>query len=167
MNYRTAWSAFLGALITCGVVCAQQGPETAGSTTTACTFEDGKQISVRHQKRVSKGNPPTGKLWMPGKKPLYLFTPAEISIGEAVLTAGAYSMYLIPEKENWTLVINRNVSTGSPYDEKEDAVRVPLQLGQSSDSQPFKVVFGHVGPKQCNLRFYLGKIGTWAEFREK
>ncbi len=168
MRFVMICTVCLGAVASCDMTWAQQGSGTAGTATTVCSFEDGQQISVRYEKGVkAKEKLPTGKLWMPGQKPLYLFAQTELSIGDAVVAAGAYAMYLIPEKENWILVVNRDVNAGSPYNEKQDVVRVPLQLGQLSDRQPFSVVFGHVGPKQCNLRIYLGKIGTWAEFREK
>jgi hypothetical protein len=81
---------------------------------------------------------------------------------------GAYSLYVIPEKQSWTLVVNRNVTPGSKYDEKQDLVRVPMQIGEVEDTfeQP-QVAFAQVGPKQCNMRLYYEKVGTWAEFREK
>ena len=44
---------------------------------------------------------------------------------------------------------------------------MPMQSGHLSEPQPFVVSFGHIAPKQCNMRIYDGKIGTWAEFKEK
>jgi hypothetical protein len=77
-------------------------------------------------------------------------------------------MYVIPQKKSWTLVLNKNVSESSSYDEHQDLARIEMQIGQLSEpDQQFSVFFGHVAPKQCNMRIYVGKIGSWIEFREK
>jgi hypothetical protein len=77
-------------------------------------------------------------------------------------------MYVIPHRGNWTLILNKNVSEGSKYDEHQDLSRAEMQMGQlSQPNQQFSVFFGHVAPKQCNMRMYYGKTGTWVEFKEK
>jgi hypothetical protein len=167
MKRKTVYLADLIVLVA-GAVWAQQNAAAPGTATTTCTFDDGKEISVRYYKKVKASEKlPTGKLWTPGNKPMYLFTQTDLNIGDTTLAPGAYALYLMPEKDNWTLIVNRDVDRGQPYDEKQDVVRTTLQLGQLSQPQPFQLVFGHVGPKHCTLRVYLGNIGTWAELREK
>jgi len=148
---------------------AQQNATNSGTAATACTFEDGKEISIRYHNTKVHANKklPNGKLWMPGNKPMYLFTQADVKIGDRVVPSGAYAVYLMPDKDSWTLIVNSDVTPGSPYDEKEDVARTSLELGQLSDAQPFQLVFGHVGPKRCSLRVYLGKIGAWADLWEQ
>lgn len=142
---------------------AQQATPDA---TAFCTFQDGKQISVQYDKAsVKQANLSSGKLWSPGDKPMVLFTQTALSVGDTVIPVGAYSMYLIPGKK-WTLVVNKNVKPGE-YNEQEDLVREPMDVGQIGEAQPFSLVFAHVAPKQCNLRIYEGKTGTWAELKEK
>jgi len=149
------------------IAVAQQ--PSANSATASCSFQDGKQLAVRYdgEHNEVKKQLPAGKLWMPGGQPMWLFAPAELSVGDAKIPVGAYSMYIIPGKENWTLVVNRNVKPGTDYKQQEDLARVTMPTGQLSNPQPFNVVFGHVAPKQCNLRIYYGKTGSWAEFHEK
>ena len=99
---------------------------------------------------------------------MFLFTQSALSLGNSQIPIGAYSIYFIPGKEDWTLILNKNVTEDSKYDEHQDLSRVEMQIGQISQPyQQFTVIFGHVAPKQCNLRMYVGKIGTWAEFKEQ
>jgi len=52
-------------------------------------------------------------------------------------------VYVIPEKHSWTLVVNKNVTAGSKYDEKQDLVRAPMQLGETDNPvKPPEVAFG-------------------------
>jgi hypothetical protein len=77
-------------------------------------------------------------------------------------------MYIIPSERQWTLIVNKSVDAGSRYDKQQDILRTPMQIG--SLSQPTKRVqlaFGHIAPKQCNLRLYRAKAGAWLEFKEK
>ena len=99
---------------------------------------------------------------------MVLFTQTALTLGNSQIPEGAYSLYVIPEKENWTLVVNKNVAAGSKYDEKQDLVRAPMQSGEIDNplKQP-KVVFAHVAPKQCNMRLYYEKTGAWVEFKER
>lgn len=141
---------------------------SANSQTTSCAFQDGMQLSVRYNSQAPKNNRiPEGKIWSPGDKPMLLFTQVGIVIGNSEIPTGAYSMYLLPQRSDWTLVLNKDVTDGSKYDEQKDLLRIPMEVGQLSEPQPFTVVFAHVSPKQCNLRIYSGKTGTWAEFKEK
>lgn len=168
MTSRRACAALLAVPLSWSSAWSQQST-TAPQTEAACSFDDGKAISLRYQNDTNaKDEMPVGKLWAPGKTPMYLFTQTELTIGDAALPTGAYSLYLIREKDLWTLVINRGVTAGSAYDEKLDVVRLPLQIGQATEPVPrFTMIFAHAGPKLCNLRIYLGQEGTWAEFRER
>jgi hypothetical protein len=146
---------------------AQQA--SAKDSTATCSFEDGKQLTVRYDNDTtsSKNGPPEGRVWAPGGTPMFLFTQSPLSIGNSQIPVGAYSMYVIPRKENWTLILNKNVTGGGKYDEHQDLSRVEMQIGQLSEpNKQFSLAFGHVSPKQCNMRIYFGKIGTWAEFKE-
>lgn len=143
--------------------------QTATNTsTTSCTFHDGMQLSVRYDNQVTKNNRlPQGKIWAPGDKPMLLFTQVGLTVGNSQIPPGAYSMYLIPQRGDWTLVVNKDVTDGSKYDEHKDLLRTPMEVGQLSEPQQFSVMFGHIAPKQCNMRVYSGKTGAWAEFKEK
>ena len=144
---------------------SQQAPP---NPTAACTFQDGKQISVQYTKipEVKKANLSSGKLWTPAEKPMVFFTQADLTIGNSQIPVGAYSLYLVPGKGHWELVVNKGVNKAQ-YEQQQDLVRVSMDVGQLSEAQPFDLVFAHVAPKQCNIRIYEGKTGAWAEFHEK
>ena len=99
---------------------------------------------------------------------MFFFTQSDVSIGGSQLPVGAYSMYVIPDKHNWTLIINKNVTAGSKYDEAQDLVRESIEVGHLSQAVDHaKVAFGHIAPQQCNMRIYYGNTGAWTEFHEK
>jgi hypothetical protein len=161
-------SIFIVLLITATNLHSQAAPGNA--ETAFCTFQDGKQISVRYnpQGPAGKKELPRGEMWPPSGSPMYLFTEAAISISNTEIPVGAYSMYVIPEKKQWTLIINKSVNEGKAYQQQQDIVRAALDTGNLGEpAEQIKLAFGHLAPKQCNLRIYYGKTGAWAEFKEK
>jgi len=96
-----------------------------------------------------------------------LFTEAQLSLASSMIPIGAYSVYAIPAKGNWTLVVNKNVTAGAPYDQKQDIARAPMETAQVDESsQALEVAFAHVGAR-CTLRIYMGKIAAFADFNAK
>jgi hypothetical protein len=134
-----------------------------------CTLADGKQLTVRYTPVAanSKLELIKGKAWGPGDGPMYLFTEADVSFGGSNLSVGAYSMYVIPNGNKWTLIVNKDVSGGNKYDEKQDLARAQMGSEQVSELQPFSIVFVHLAPQQCSLQVNYGKLTTTAEFNEK
>ncbi len=153
-------------LIITGALSVLATAQAAQSKSSACTFDDGQQIAVRYTSASQDAKLRDGEVWSPGNSPMYFFTSAPLSVGQFQIPVGAYSMFVVPEKDHWTLVVNKNVGTGSKYDEHQDLLRVPMQLGVLGNAQPFTIFFGHMAPKQCNMRMYEGKIGAWEEFKE-
>jgi hypothetical protein len=144
---------------------AQSGPATS---TTTCNLDDGRQVYVRYvpvpskQERISNGKPLT-----PGGVPMTLFTEAQLTLGTSLIPIGAYSLYPFPARGNWTLVVNKNVTAGSPYDEKQDIARAPMETAQvEQPSDTLEVAFAHVGAR-CTLRIYIGKSASFADFTAK
>jgi hypothetical protein len=144
--------------------------QTPAISTTSCSFQDGQQISVSYDSETNQDKKalPNGRLWMPGGQPMWLFTQAALSVGTSEIPIGAYSMYIIPDKKDWILIVNKNVSAARDYYEYEDLARIRMPLGQLSEPQKeVDLFFGHVAPRQCNLRIYYGQSGAWAEFKEQ
>lgn len=146
-----------------------QGTDSPKTRNAVCTFTDGKEIRISYTPVPAKKKEdlPHDKLWTPGDSPMYLFTQTQLSIEGKKVAPGAYAMYIIPGDDKWTLVLNKNVTAGSQYDEKQDMVRAPMQIGHLDQSQAFSLIFGHMAPKQCNVRIYYRHIGTWTEFNEQ
>ncbi|HSS95377.1 MAG TPA: DUF2911 domain-containing protein [Terriglobales bacterium] len=154
---------FFIALFGCAVGSAQDTPQNSMTT---CTYTDGTSLTVRY----SDANPgkkrelQNGKVWSPGDVPMLLFTETPVTVSGVQLGVGAYSMFVIPEKSKWTLIVNKNIDAKAPYDEKQDLTRAAMQTGQLPTPivQP-QVSFGHLAPKMCSLRVDFGKIGAWAD----
>jgi hypothetical protein len=96
-----------------------------------------------------------------------LFTEAPLTLGSSSIPLGAYSLYPIPARDHWTLVVNKNVTPGTAYDEKQDIARAPMETAQvDTASEALEVAFAHVGAR-CTLRIYVGKTASFADFTAK
>jgi Protein of unknown function (DUF2911) len=148
-----------------GVAWGQAG--VPNQQNTACTFEDGGQVSVRYEAADAHGDkPPEGRAWSPGDSPMFLFTSTAVKLGDDEIPVGAYSMFVIPEKHAWTLVVSKDVN-GKKYDPQQDLAREPMELGSLDQGEKtVSMVVGHIAPKVCSLRLYYGKTGAWVEFKE-
>ena len=159
------WRAVLITLLWTPWLAAQAGnPPTS---TTTCNLDDGRQVYVRYNAVTAKEKITNGKAWTPGGTPMTLFTEAQLSLGSSMIPIGAYSVYPIPAHDHWTLAVNKNVTPGAAYDEKQDIARGPmetLQVAQPNDV--LEVAFAHVGTR-CTLRIYVGKIASFADFTAK
>lgn len=151
-------------------VAAQRTMEQPGSENAVCSFDDGKAASVRYVRAPANGKDAfhLGKLWTPGGNPIFLFTETRLSVGDTDIPAGAYSIFLVPGREEWTLIVSSNVSSGTRYDERQDLVRARMQTGELNQAEGKLVIyFGRVGPRECDMRLDFGKTRAWIEFKEK
>ena len=81
-----------------------------------------------------------------------------------MIPVGAYTVFPIPAKGKWIIAVNKNVTSGAAYDEKQDVVRGPVETDEVSKSgDALEVAFMHVGSK-CTLQIYFGKTAAFAEF---
>jgi hypothetical protein len=166
--YRTHFVVALivfGALSLTAVCPAQQAEP---SSTASCNLEDGRQVYIRYNPVTPKGEKvANGKPWAPGGAAMTLFTEAPLTLAGSAIPVGAYTVYPIPARDKWTLVVNKNVTAGAAYDDKQDIARAPMETDPvSQPSDTLEVAFAHVGPK-CTLRIYFGKTATFADFLAK
>jgi hypothetical protein len=140
----------------------------AQTSTTTCNLDDGRQVYVRYVPvATSKEKISNGKPWAPGGTTMTLFTEAQLTLGSSTVPIGAYSVYPIPAKDHWTLVVNKNVTAGAAYDDKQDIARAPMETAQvAQPSDALEVAFAHVGAR-CTLRIYIGKTASFADFTAK
>jgi hypothetical protein len=159
------WRAVLISLLLTPSLFAQSG---SNSATTTCNLDDGRQVYVRYTPvPTNKERIQNGKPFTPGGTPMTLFTEAQLTLGSSLIPIGAYTLYPFPAKNNWTLVVNKNVTAGAPYDEKQDIARAPMETAQvEQPSDALEVAFAHVGPR-CTLRIYFGKSASFADFIAK
>jgi hypothetical protein len=149
---------------------AQQSDPNDPTASASCDFADGKEITMQYNSSVmsEKDQPRNGKVWLPAGSPMTLFTQVPITLNHQDLAVGAYSVYVIPNKKEWTLIVSRNVTNPKTYDEKQDLVRAPMEIGGiSGPPKQLQVSFAHIAPKQCSVRLYYETIGAFVEFNEK
>jgi hypothetical protein len=146
-----------------------QQPASSAPVNTTCTFEDGKQVRISYSAMTDnpkKRELQRDKIWTPDDQPMTLFTDGRLMLEGTAIPPGAYSLHIIPAKDKWMLVVNKDVS-GNVYDPGQDLLRAPMETGQLPDSQPFQLAIPRMKPTQCSMRIYYGKIGVWAEFNEQ
>jgi len=167
MVLLTAVSAAQQAATSSSASASASGSSEASSTAT-CSLADGKELYVRYNAiPANKDRVANGKPFTPGGAPMTLFTETKLAFGNSTIPVGAYTLYPIPGKDHWTLVVNKNVTAGSAYDERQDLARGPMETAQVSEpGSTLDIAFAHVGPK-CTLRIYFGKSASFADFMEK
>jgi hypothetical protein len=151
-------------LLTLAAVCSAQSEQSIAT----CNLEGDHEVSI-HFNAVSTKNdkPPNGKPWAPGGAPMLLFTDTQLTLGGSTIPIGAYTVYPIPAKDKWSLVVNKNVTAGTPYDERQDIAHATMETDQVPDpASVLEVAFAHVGSR-CTLRIYFGKAASFADFMAK
>ena len=79
---------------------------------------------------------PYGKWWRTGanEATVIKFSKDVLFAGKP-LKAGTYTLFTIPEKTDWTAIINSEVGQwGLSYNDKKDVLRVPVPAIQQTDS---------------------------------
>src|SRR5215467_6430320 len=132
---------------------------------TSCNFDDDNQVTAQYSPVVKEQQPHNGRVWAPGIT-LYVQTP--LLLGRSEIGLGAYSVFLIPDKKNWTLIVNKNVTPGAAYNSAQDVARAQMDVGEISEpAKTLQLTFAHMAPKVCSLRVYYQKVGAFVDFTEK
>ena len=149
----------IGAFILFALNAFAQDPKS-----TYCNFDDDNQVSIQYNPVVTD-QPKIGKVWSPG---VTIFVQTPLTLGSSTLVTGAYSVHFIPDKKNWTIIVNKNVTAGAAYDSAQDLVRTEMEVGELPALQKnLELAFAHMSPRDCSLRVYYQKVGAFAEFRQK
>ena len=150
------------------------GQESPANASATCNFDDQKQLVVQYQpitgsaKKAVSAQVPFGKVWAPGGKPMTLFTNTTVQVGSRVLPIGAYTLFVIPNSKQWTLIVSKSTDMSGAHDPKDDLVRAAMESGElPSPETSLTIAFEHAGPGQCNLRMDLDKFGHFATFQAK
>lgn len=97
---------------------------------------DGKEISIGYGspsvrgREVFGGLVPWGKVWRTGANEATAFrTQADLTIAGHTVPAGSYTLYTIPEPDQWTLIVSTETGQwGTRYDPALDLIRVPMRV---------------------------------------
>lgn len=113
------------------------------SASPASSFEQevgSTKIKIAYSRPLVRGRKifgelvPFDKLWRTGASDCTVITTSEdISFGNSILKAGSYSIFSIPSINEWTIIINTDITlhgeTG--YDEKKDVMRFKVPTEKS------------------------------------
>jgi hypothetical protein len=129
--------------------------------TAKCDLPGGKSITVNYSSPRAKGRKifgglvPYGEPWRTGANEATTFvTTADLMVGGKHVPAGSYTIFTIPNKDKWTLIVSKKTGEwGIPYPGADmDLVRADMNA--SSTSAPvdeFTIAFDK-GDKDCTLR---------------
>ena len=113
------------------------------SASPASSFEQevgSAKIKIAYSRPLVRGRKifgelvPFDKLWRTGASDCTVITTSEdISFGNSILKAGSYSIFSIPSINEWTIIINTDITLHGEmgYDEKKDIMRFKVPLEKS------------------------------------
>ncbi len=148
--------------------------------TASVTFKDGKKITVDYS-RPKIADPKTGKpreifgelvpwdqVWRTGANEATTFvTDTNIKVGDLSVPAGNYTLYTIPGKTEWTIIINQQTGQwGTVYQEAQDLGRTkvaPSKNGRDKkEVDPFTISFDKPKGKKTvmNLEWVTTKVSV-------
>jgi hypothetical protein len=115
----------------------------------------GKSVSIDYSSPRVKGRKvygdlvPYGKVWRLGaNEATTLVTTADLNIGGATVPAGTYTLFAIPDKDKWTLIISKKTGEwGTQYPgPSEDLARIDMKVSQlPSPVENFTISFDKSG----------------------
>jgi hypothetical protein len=103
----------------------------------SCDLGGGKSIKTDYSSPRLKGRKmiggvePYGKVWRNGANEATTFvTTSDLMVGGSHVPAGSYTIFAIPNKDKWTLIINKKTGEwGIPYKyESDELARVDMKL---------------------------------------
>lgn len=99
---------------------------------------------------------PFGNVWRTGANNATTLTFSDsVTIGGKALAPGTYGLLSIPEKDQWTMIISKQLDVTSPaaYKQESDAARIvvkPMMLNQPVET--FTMQFANVKPASADLQ---------------
>jgi hypothetical protein len=126
-----------------------------------CDLTGGKSITVDYSSPRAKGRKifggivPYGEPWRTGANEATTFvTTADLMVGGQHVPAGKYTIFTIPNKDKWTLIVSKKTGEwGIPYPGADsDLVRADMKVAStSSPVEDFTIAFDKSG-NGCTLR---------------
>ena len=129
--------------------------------TAKCDLPGGKSITVDYSSPRLKGRhvggeiAPYGEVWRAGANEATTFvTTADLMVGGQHVPAGSYTLFAIPNKDKWVLIVSKKTGEwGTPYPGADsDLVRTDMRASATSGSvENFTIGFDK-NAKGCTLR---------------
>lgn len=172
---RVVFFAVMIAIIAIGVNAYGQQPASPPGTASV-KFDDGRTVTIDYSRPSMRGRQifgglvPYGEVWRTGANAATsLKTDVNLTIGGASVPAGSYTLYTIPNKSGWKLIINKQTGQwGTAYDEKQDLARVDMKVSQNaSPTEQFTISFDKTGASAATLKLDWANTTASVSLAEK
>jgi Protein of unknown function (DUF2911)/Tetratricopeptide repeat len=98
---------------------------------------------------------PFGKVWRTGANNATTITfDDDVMVGDTKVPAGKYGLLTIPDKDNWTIIITKQLDVTSPaaYKQENDIARVNVKSMSMKDKmETFTMDFANIQASRCEL----------------
>jgi Protein of unknown function (DUF2911) len=151
----------LGLMAVLGSAQMDKGSRPSPAAKASCALADGKVISVDYSSPRAKGRKiygglvPFGEVWRAGANEATTFiTTTDLMVGSSHVPAGSYTIFAIPNKDKWTLIISKKTGEwGTDYPgPSEDLARIDMKASTlPSAVENFTIMFDKTA-SGCTLR---------------
>jgi len=106
--------------------------ESRKSPLDSLTFSlSGKQVKVCYGRPSARGRTmlggadvPYGKVWRTGaNEPTIFYAPVPLTVAGIKVSPGVYSLYTVPGKNEWEIIVNRSISQWGKEDQYTSEVK--------------------------------------------
>lgn len=137
-NLKQLSFVFVALFVTALAGAQEKKPASPAATATGTI--NGAEITINYSSPSVKGREiwgalvPYGKVWRAGANaPTTFTTSSNINIEGQELPAGTYALYVIPEKNEATVIFGKDKTIGAnKYDQSKDQIRVKVKTKKSS-----------------------------------
>ncbi len=146
---RTVWGDVPADKVAALIKANAVGPDATGEGTLDGAPGGGKDFPLE----------PNGHVWRAGANEATKFTVTDdVLINGQKLAAGAYSLHVIPGKDEWTIIFNKTADQWGSfrYDAKQDALRVrvkPVWLQESQEVLSYEIPQVTANTAQVRIRW--------------
>jgi len=160
---RILAGAFLLSVALAGKAGAQTGRKSQLATVSQLVGE--ARIEIRYRRPVARGRNlfgdlvPFGRTWSPSADSAGLFsTTTDLEIAGQSLKAGQYTIWMIPERDSWTVIFSsKQPAFHLPYPEGHDVLRVRATPRTGDHVETLAFYFPMVDADSAVLHMHWGK----------
>ncbi len=163
---------FLSAVAICGLLIAEAQLKTPAPSPAQTIKQDFgiSTVELSYSRPAMKGRKifgdlvPFGNVWRTGANQATVLTFGDdVTIGGTKIKAGKYGLLSIPEKNNWTLIITKQLDVTSPaaYKQDQDVVRTEVKtISMDESMENFTMQFANIKSNSCELHIMWDKTAV-------
>jgi tetratricopeptide (TPR) repeat protein len=166
MKKRILFYSFIISIIASGTVLFAQLKTPAASPFSKISQVVGiNEVTIEYSRPGVKnrvvfgGLVPYGKIWRTGANASTIITLNDDAVIEGnKVPAGKYSIYTIPDKKDWVIILNKNLKGGMTYPEGQDLCRFKVKPKALKESvETFSAAFTNVKYNSADVEFQWEK----------